>query len=222
MKISRSGSRNPKAIPSFLRTNWSRHGRAWKTQEEKIREFKAQHVGELPSQLNSNLQILGGLQSQLQAESEALNTTKQQRVYLETLLSQYRALGGGSKDDKDDSTDRSLPSSMIAWTSSEPSCLSLSSTYGDKYPGGPQGERSDCKDRGGTEPAPGRPECQRQEGSVRRRHSRDCCSREAELKDPTSVAQLQSQLQANQVEIKNRERAIAASRRPESANIRRG
>ena len=79
--------------------------RSLEAQEEKIREFKAQHVGELPAQLGSNLQILAGLQSQLQAESEALNTTKQQRVYLET-LGQYREHSGGRSTPKT----RMLPS----------------------------------------------------------------------------------------------------------------
>ena len=63
-------------------------------QEEKIRAFKGQHVGELPAQVGSNLQILAGLQSQLQTEEDALNTAKQQRVYLETLVNQYRSLQG--------------------------------------------------------------------------------------------------------------------------------
>ena len=44
----------------------------------KVRQFKAQHVGEMPAQLTSNLQILGGLQSQLQSEEDALNTARQQ------------------------------------------------------------------------------------------------------------------------------------------------
>src|SRR5580698_11541347 len=61
-------------------------------QEAKIREFKGQHVGELPAQVGSNLQILAGMQSQLQTEEDALNTAKQQRVYLETLVNQYRSL----------------------------------------------------------------------------------------------------------------------------------
>jgi polysaccharide biosynthesis transport protein len=61
-------------------------------QEEKVREFKGQHVGELPTQLGSNLQILSGLQSQLQTEERALDTSKQQQVYLETLLREYQTL----------------------------------------------------------------------------------------------------------------------------------
>src|SRR5581483_10153849 len=61
-------------------------------QEEKVREFKGQHIGELPGQLGSNLQILAGFQNQLQAETEAVTASKQQHAYLQTLLDQYRAL----------------------------------------------------------------------------------------------------------------------------------
>ena len=63
-------------------------------QEDRIREFKAQHVGEMPGQLASNLQILSGLQSQLQNEEDALNTARQQHVYLQTLADQYRTMQG--------------------------------------------------------------------------------------------------------------------------------
>ena len=82
----------------FLEDQLETARRTLEAQEEQIRQFKAQYVGQLPTQLNSNLQILSGLQTQLQAQSEALNSTKQQRVYLETLLNQYRALKGPTKD----------------------------------------------------------------------------------------------------------------------------
>ncbi len=81
----------------FLESQLDTARKGLEAQEEQIRQFKAQNIGQLPSQVNSNLQILGGLQTQLQAQSEALNTTKQQRVYLETLIGQYRALRGPSK-----------------------------------------------------------------------------------------------------------------------------
>src|SRR4029077_2581512 len=42
-------------------------------QENRIRQFKSQHVGEMPEQVSSNLQILSGLQSQLQSEQDSLN-----------------------------------------------------------------------------------------------------------------------------------------------------
>lgn len=66
-------------------------------QEARMREFKDRHIGELPSQTQSNLQILGGLQSQLQAQEDSLNRARQQNTYLESLLGQYRNLDRGSK-----------------------------------------------------------------------------------------------------------------------------
>src|ERR1700693_169221 len=66
-------------------------------QEARLRVFKDQHLGELPTQTQSNLQILTGLQSQLQANQDSLNRAKQQNTYLESLINQYRAMGTGSK-----------------------------------------------------------------------------------------------------------------------------
>jgi polysaccharide chain length determinant protein (PEP-CTERM system associated) len=66
-------------------------------QEAKLRVFKDQHLGELPNQTQSNLQILAGLQSQVQANQDSLNRAKQQNTYLESLINQYRAMDHGSK-----------------------------------------------------------------------------------------------------------------------------
>jgi succinoglycan biosynthesis transport protein ExoP len=66
-------------------------------QEAKVRVFKDQHLGELPTQTQSNLQILAGLQSQVQANEDSLNRAKQQNTYLESLISQYRTMDHGSK-----------------------------------------------------------------------------------------------------------------------------
>ena len=101
-------------------------------QEEKIREFKGQHVGELPTQLGSNLQILSGLQSQLQAESDALNTSRQQRVYLETLLNQYRALHGSPTSPEGAQVGLDAVDQKLDKLKSQ--LRDLSSTYGEKYP----------------------------------------------------------------------------------------
>src|SRR5271169_5777433 len=74
----------------FLEGQLEAARRSLSEQEGKIREFKGQHVGELPAQVESNLQILSGMQSQLRTEEDALNAAKQQRVYLQTLVDQYR------------------------------------------------------------------------------------------------------------------------------------
>ncbi|PYV70435.1 MAG: hypothetical protein DMG96_31265 [Acidobacteria bacterium] len=78
-------------------------------QEEKVRQFKGRHFGELPGQLQSNLQILTGLQNQLQNEDEALNRAKQQNVYLELLLGQYRNFQGSAKNGTEDGSIMGLP-----------------------------------------------------------------------------------------------------------------
>jgi polysaccharide chain length determinant protein (PEP-CTERM system associated) len=59
-------------------------------QELRLRDFKGRYLGELPEQLQSNVQILSGLQSRMQAETEALNQAEQQKLYLDSLLAQYK------------------------------------------------------------------------------------------------------------------------------------
>jgi len=60
-------------------------------QEAKVREFKAKHFGDLPSQLSSNVQILSGLQGQLEGVQRAVDGATQQKLYLESLLQQYQS-----------------------------------------------------------------------------------------------------------------------------------
>jgi polysaccharide biosynthesis transport protein len=59
-------------------------------QDERLREYKARHLGELPEQLQNNVQILSGLQMRLQANTDALEEANQQKLYLESLLAQYQ------------------------------------------------------------------------------------------------------------------------------------
>ena len=68
-------------------------------QEAKVRIFKDQHLGELPTQMQSNLQILTGLQNQMQANVDSLSRARQQNTYLESLISQYKAAERSTKAD---------------------------------------------------------------------------------------------------------------------------
>jgi polysaccharide biosynthesis transport protein len=61
-------------------------------QETKVREYKSQHLGQLPEQVQSNVQILAGLQAQRQQENDLLGRAQQQSVYLEALHTQWRSL----------------------------------------------------------------------------------------------------------------------------------
>src|ERR1700719_4076523 len=63
-------------------------------QETKVAAFKAKHLGELPTQLESNMQILAGLQNQLQGAQQTMDAARQQKLYLESLLQQYQSVQG--------------------------------------------------------------------------------------------------------------------------------
>jgi polysaccharide biosynthesis transport protein len=62
-------------------------------QEQRLKDYKLQNLGELPEQQQGNLSILAGLQGQLQNVMAGLNRAQQQRSYLESLISEYRRLG---------------------------------------------------------------------------------------------------------------------------------
>jgi polysaccharide chain length determinant protein (PEP-CTERM system associated) len=65
-------------------------------QEKKIKQFKGQHLGELPAQMESNVQILTGLQDRLRSLTEGLNRAQEQKLYLESLIGQYRSVKLGA------------------------------------------------------------------------------------------------------------------------------
>jgi succinoglycan biosynthesis transport protein ExoP len=175
-------------------------------QEAKVREFKGQHEGELPSQEASNLQILSGLQAQLQNEQDTLNTAKQQRVYLQTLIEQYRAQHTTSRSA--DGTPTGLAGIDEALDRLKSKLADLSSRYTDRYP-----EVENLKDEiAKTE--------KRRSALVAELKTKGNTGRQVDDGmavhdgvDPLQSApllQLQGQLQANQGEIANREQAITA------------
>jgi polysaccharide biosynthesis transport protein len=170
-------------------------------QEAKIRVFKGQHVGELPTQVGSNLQILAGLQAQLQNEEDALNTAKQQRVYLETLENQYRSMQATSK------TDSGSPAGLAAVEDEleklKAQLADLSSRYTDRHPDVRKVKEQIAK----TEKIRDQMLASAKTGDA---GAVGASVDIATAKDPTSpLVQVQSQLQANRVEIANRERGVA-------------
>ena len=170
-------------------------------QEAKVREFKGEHEGELPSQEASNLQILSGLQAQLQNEQDTLNTAKQQRVYLQTLIEQYRALHTTSRAAEGTPIGLSAIDQELNRLKSK--LADLSSRYTDNYPEveSLKGEITKTEKMRGVLLAESKGNSGRQLDGT---GARDTAN---PSQDPPPL-QLQGQLQANQVEIANREQAI--------------
>jgi len=160
-------------------------------QEAKVHQFETAHEGSLPTQQASNLQILAGLQGQLQNQQDSLNTAKQQRVYYQSLIEQYKNLHA---------TGRSVegaPSEVTALDQElsrlRAQLTDLSSRYTDSYPDVQKVKAQIAKT-----------ERQRQELL-----STPKTGSKAGDSESGPLLQLQGQLQANLVEISNRERAMA-------------
>jgi len=62
------------------------------TQEEKIKQFKTQHLGELPEQSAANLNVLNGLSAQLSAAENALQHARDQQRVLELRQQEQKRL----------------------------------------------------------------------------------------------------------------------------------
>ena len=176
-------------------------------QEEKIREFKGQHVGELPAQVGSNLQILAGLQSQLQAEEDALNTAKQQRVYLETLVNQYRSLQGSPKTES--GAPVGLPAVNEELDKLRAQLADLSSHYTDRHPDVRKVKEQIAKTEKMRDQLLAGLKAKAAGAQAADPNAATTNPDTAEMRDASSpMVQLQGQVQANRVEIANREHGV--------------
>lgn len=82
----RSGAEQATNTTNFLHQQVEDKGKELEVQEQRLRDFKLQHVGELPEQQQGNLGILTGLQTQLQNTMLSLDRAQQQRVLLQAEL----------------------------------------------------------------------------------------------------------------------------------------
>lgn len=172
-------------------------------QDTQVQKFESEHQGTLPTQQASNLQILAGMQQQLQNEQEALDTAKQQRVYFQAMLAEERAnptkvkatdangaAAGGTTD---------LAAIDEQLDKMRAQLADLSTRYTDKYP-----------DIISLKSQIARTEALR--NSLAASQKQHGVALPPGAPDPTlseTARQIQSQLQANELEIKNRENAVA-------------
>ena len=100
--------------------------------ESQVREFEAAHQGSLPAQQAANLQILAGLQSQLQNDEDALNTARQQQVYLQSLIGQYNTLHASSQLANSTPADLDLLNTQLSTMKAQ--LTDLRTRYTERYP----------------------------------------------------------------------------------------
>ncbi len=188
---------------NFLESQLETARKTLSSQEESIREFKGQHIGALPDQVASNLQILSGLQAQLQTEQDALNTAKQQRVYLETLVNQYRSQPGGAKAEGGGAAN-GVSAIDAELENLRAQLADLSSHYTDRHPDVRKVKEQIAKTERMRAQAVAE---QKAKAALALSNPETAANADPEPADPASpLAQLRGQLQANRAEIANRER----------------
>ena len=77
----------------FLDSQLRAASEALAAQEARLRQFGKEHAGELPEQVQANIQMLNGAQQQIGAAVESRNRAVQQQAYLTSMLAQYQAAG---------------------------------------------------------------------------------------------------------------------------------
>lgn len=188
----------------FIETQLTNARASLAEQEAKVREFQGAHEGALPTQQTANLQILSGLQSQLQNEQDALNSAKQQSVYHQSLVEQYHAFDG--KHRSASGTPTGLEDIDQQLDKLRAKLQDLRTRYTDQYPEVQQ-LKAQIAD---TEKQREQAVANLKKAPATKQPNAD---QAREMEDPAQNApllQLQSQLQADKVEIANRERAISS------------
>jgi len=190
----------------FLQQQLDQARNSLSEQDAKVRQFETAHGGTLPDQGASNLQILAGLQSDLQNEQGALNTARQQKAFLQAAIAQDRATASKLRLSAGDGS--SAAPVDLATVNQELDRLrgqldDLSLRYTDQYP-----DVLVLKNRIAKTEA-----IRDKLIAASKVKSNDPPKEAASAGDDAELSstgqQLQSQLQSNQMEITNRENAIS-------------
>lgn len=120
------------ATIEFLDVQLEKSRKDLEEHEERIRRFKLSHIGELPDQLRSTLSLLSGLQVKLQGNFEAIQRSRQQLVYLETLQAQYEAMGAAMQGEGGAAAPLSMVEAEIKRLRKE--LVALEGKYTDRHP----------------------------------------------------------------------------------------
>lgn len=186
------------ATTSFLASELSDARAKLEEQEAKVRAFKATHMGDLPDQLQSNVQILSGIQNQLQSTQQALDRAQQQRLYLQSIIQQYQSvqtdLGNGDSAETPPALDKELRDLRTQLAAER-------AQYTDNYPDVVALKDQIAKTEKLKKQIEGEIATNQKSGKGSNNAGTDMAGADFQNGAPTPMMQIQSQLKANQLEI---------------------
>jgi len=119
---------------NFLQSQLEQARKDLTTQEEQLRQYKMRYLGELPQQEQSNLQILNSLESQLQSITESIARAEQQRIYLQSLRSEYQAMAQAAASGASNVPDHAASVSDTALRDLRKQLADLEARYTPRHP----------------------------------------------------------------------------------------
>ena len=199
----RSRQQQSENTTGFLETELEEARKNLAEQEARVRDFKARYLGQLPGQLQPNLEILSGLQGRLAAEVDALNRAKQQNLYLKSMLGQYRALRTELRRSGTPGDSQGLDKELARMRSE---LANLSAKYTDQYPEVRKLKQEIARTEAMKKQAEA--EAQSMPKPDPATETVAAVTSAAEVRDLSPMLEVESQLRANEMEIENRQREM--------------
>lgn len=150
-------------------------------QDAKLAQFKQKYLGALPDEEQTNLSLLSGMNTQLEAATQALNRAQQDKAFTETMLNQqesnWRATSTGQQNPEQQDMQLAalqdqLTNLLAKYTPEHPDVIKL------------KAQIEDLKRRASAQPAP-----------------KAATSTAAPLHDPPQIQQLRAKLKQDELNI---------------------
>jgi polysaccharide chain length determinant protein (PEP-CTERM system associated) len=201
----RSRAENDTGTTAFLEEQLQVAATELNQQESKVRDFKMKNLGQLPEQQQGNLGILSGLQMQLQNTLGALGRAREQQVYLQSLLTQYRELtpAAAAASGVPVADPAETIKAKLAQLKSERA--GLLARYTEKYPDVAKIDEEIKSSEALLAAAAKKPSEPAKEGTGKEGTGKENTKTVDSSAKNATTAQLSSQLEANRIEIQNGE-----------------
>ena len=181
----------------FLTDELAAAGETLRQQDVRVRDFKMNNLGELPDQQAGNLAILGGLHQQLQNTEAALGRAREQQVYLQSLLAQYKDLAAAGVSVSGSATANPADTIRAELVLLQNQKADLLSRYTEKYPDVAKIDEQIKETEALLAAASEAPE------TVTSGTAKKATNPAKPTEKDSAMAQLKSQLEANRIETEN-------------------